>query len=58
MKLNYEIVKALRLSDVKERFASQGAELIANTPEQHATFLRAEIDKWERIAKLANARAD
>jgi len=58
MKLNHEIVKALHLSDVRERFASQGAELIANTPEQHATFLRAEIEKWERIAKLANARAD
>ena len=58
MKLNHEIVKALHLSDVMERFASQGAELIANTPEQHATFLMAEIKKWERIAKLANARAD
>jgi tripartite-type tricarboxylate transporter receptor subunit TctC len=58
MKLNTEIVKALNLPDVKERFASQGAELIGNTPEQHAAFLKMEMDKWEKIAKLSNAKAD
>ena len=58
MKLNTEIIKALNLPDVKERFASQGAELIGNTPEQHAGFLKTEMDKWEKIAKLSNAKAD
>jgi tripartite-type tricarboxylate transporter receptor subunit TctC len=58
MKLNAEIIKALNLPDVKERFASQGADLIGNTPEQHAAFLKTEMDKWEKIAKLSNAKAD
>ena len=58
MKLNAEIIKALHLPDVKERFASQGADLIGNTPEQHVAFLKTEIDKWEKIAKLSNAKAD
>ena len=58
MKLNAEIIKALNLPDVKERFASQGAELIGNTPEQHAAFLKTEMDKWEKIARLSNAKAD
>jgi tripartite-type tricarboxylate transporter receptor subunit TctC len=58
MKLNHEIVKVLNLADVKERFASQGAELVANTPEQHLAFLKTEIEKWDKIAKLSHAKAD
>jgi len=58
MKLNHEIVKALNTPDVKERFTSQGAEIIANLPEQHTAFLKAEMEKWARIAKLSNAKAD
>jgi tripartite-type tricarboxylate transporter receptor subunit TctC len=57
-RLNQEIVRALNLPDVRERFASQGAELVGNTPEQHAIFLRSEIDKWQRIAHLAHVKAD
>jgi tripartite-type tricarboxylate transporter receptor subunit TctC len=57
-RLNQEIVKALNLPDVKERFTAQGADIVANTPEQHLAFLKAEIEKWDRIAKQANAKAD
>ncbi len=57
-RLNREIVNALSQPDVRERFASQGAELIGNTPEQHEEFLRAEMAKWARIARLADAHAD
>jgi tripartite-type tricarboxylate transporter receptor subunit TctC len=58
MKLNHEIVKALNLPDVKERFASQGANLVGNTPEQHTAFLKAEMGKWNRIARLSHATVD
>ncbi len=57
-RLNRDIVNALNQPDVRERFASQGAELIGNTPEQHDKFLKAEMAKWARIARLADARAD
>ena len=57
-RLNRDIVNALGQPDVRERFASQGAELIGNTPEQHEEFLKAEMAKWARIARLADARAD
>jgi tripartite-type tricarboxylate transporter receptor subunit TctC len=57
-KLNQEIVKVLNLPDVRERFASQGATLIGNTPEQHSAFLRTEMEKWNRTAKLAHAKVD
>jgi tripartite-type tricarboxylate transporter receptor subunit TctC len=58
MKLNQEIVKALNLPDVKERFVSQGAVLIGNTPEQHSAFLKAEMDKWNKITRVSHAKAD
>jgi tripartite-type tricarboxylate transporter receptor subunit TctC len=57
-RLNRDIVNALGQPDVRERFASQGAELIGNTPEQHEEFLKAEMAKWARIARLADAHAD
>jgi tripartite-type tricarboxylate transporter receptor subunit TctC len=58
MKLNHEIVKALNLPDVRERFASQGADLVGNTPEQHTAFLKAEMGKWNGIARLSHATVD
>ena len=58
IKLNREIVKALGLPDVKERFASQGADLVGNTPDQHAAFLKAEMDKWSGIVRLSHAKID
>jgi tripartite-type tricarboxylate transporter receptor subunit TctC len=57
-RLNRETVKALNLPDVKERFTAEGADIVANSPEQHLAFLKAEIEKWDRIAKLSNAKAD
>jgi tripartite-type tricarboxylate transporter receptor subunit TctC len=57
-RLNHDIVNALSQPDVRERFESQGAELIGNTPEQHEEFLKVEMAKWARIARLANAHAD
>jgi tripartite-type tricarboxylate transporter receptor subunit TctC len=58
MKLNHEIVKALSLPDVKERFASQGADLVGNTPEQHTAFLKAEMGKWKGIVRISHATVD
>ncbi len=57
-RLNQEIVRALNLPDVHERFASQGADLVGNTPEQHAAFLKSEMDKWQRVARQANVKVD
>lgn len=57
-RLNHEIVKVLNLPDVRERFAALGADIVANTPEQHLAFLKAEMTKWDRIAKLSNTKAD
>jgi tripartite-type tricarboxylate transporter receptor subunit TctC len=57
-RLNSEMVKALNQPDVKERFASQGVELVGNKPEEFAAFLQKEHAKWSKVVKASGARAD
>ena len=57
-RLNGEIVKILNLPDIRERFASQGAEAAGGTPEQFAAFMREEISRWEPVVRKAGVKAD
>ena len=57
-RLNTEILKALRLAEVKERFQSLGTEVIGTTPEHLADFVRKELVKWNRTAKQAGAAVE
>jgi tripartite-type tricarboxylate transporter receptor subunit TctC len=56
--LNAETVKALRLPDLRERLASQGADALTSTPEQFATYVREELGKWTRVVKASGMKAD
>ena len=47
------LVKALNDPGVKGKLAEQGAEVVANTPEQHDAFNRAEIAKWIKVVREA-----
>lgn len=53
-----EINRALRQPEVVERLSSQGAQPHGGTPEETAAFLRAEIDKWAKVIKATNMKAD
>ena len=57
-RLHAESVKLLKLPDVKERLDAAGFEVIGNTPEQFAAFIRSEIDKWAKVVKASGARAE
>jgi tripartite-type tricarboxylate transporter receptor subunit TctC len=57
-RLNGEIVKTLRLPDVRERLSSLGADVVGNTPEQFAAFQKTDTAKWARIVKLSGAKID
>ena len=56
--LNAEIVRALKLPEVSERFAREGADLFGNSPEQFAVFLKSETTKWSKAVKTSGARPD
>lgn len=52
--LSEAIRKVLQMDDVKARFAEQGAEVVANTPEEMRTFMQSEREKWKSAIDLAD----
>ena len=57
-KLHTDIVKVLARPDVKERLAADGAEPVANTPEQFAAHIKAEIARWAPVVTASGAKPD
>jgi len=57
-KLNADTVRALADPDVKKRFADLGVEAVSSTPEQFASFIRAEMDKYTKLIREANIKVN
>ena len=54
----YRETAALVLSaEFKERLVQLGSDAVGSTPGQWGQFIKLEIDKWEKIAKLAGVKA-
>jgi len=47
--LNREIVRILNLPDVKERFTSNGYEVVGSTPDQFAERVKRDTEKYRKI---------
>jgi tripartite-type tricarboxylate transporter receptor subunit TctC len=56
-RLHREIVRIAALPDVRERLSALGFEPIASTPEEFADRIRWEIDKWAKVIRAANIKA-
>jgi len=50
-RLNTELVKTLRLPEIKERMAQQGAEPTPTTRQEFAAFQTAEFAKWTKAVR-------
>jgi tripartite-type tricarboxylate transporter receptor subunit TctC len=57
-RLNGDLVKILRMPDVRDTLANLGAEVVGNTPEQFAEFQRTDAAKWAKVVKASGARID
>jgi len=57
-RLNADIVRALRMPDLRERLESLGAELATGTPRDFADYIAREIPKWTKVVKDSGARAE
>jgi len=57
-RLNAEIVKAMALPDVKERFLSFGTDAATSSPEEFGRFLAGEVSKIGKIARDTGAKID
>jgi len=56
--LNKALVKVLNNPDVKAKIVAQGGEVVAETPEQFAGFIKAETAKWGKVVKESGASVD
>ena len=57
-RLNGEIVQSVALPNVREQLTKMGFEIVANTPEQFAVFLKEENVKWGKVVKDLGLRAE
>jgi tripartite-type tricarboxylate transporter receptor subunit TctC len=57
-KLNQTLVTAVTSPDLRERLLAQGAEPIANSPEEFLALLRDEIARWAKVARGAGIRPE
>lgn len=51
-------VRALQLPDVRKRMLDLGITPVGNSPEELAAIVRADLDKWTRVAKQAGVKAE
>jgi tripartite-type tricarboxylate transporter receptor subunit TctC len=58
VRLNLAIGEALSAGALKQRFATQGAEALHETPERFAEYLHAEVGKWAKVVKAAGIALD
>jgi tripartite-type tricarboxylate transporter receptor subunit TctC len=57
-RINAALLEAMKLPEVKARFAAIGAEPIGSTPAQLAAHLDGEMAKWGKIIQARGIRAD
>jgi len=57
-KLNAEVVRIVRLPEVRETLDAMGVEPIGNTSAQMAEWIRREIAKYGPVVKAANIKAE
>jgi tripartite-type tricarboxylate transporter receptor subunit TctC len=57
-RLHTEIVRIANTAEVKERLNGMGTDVVTNTPEQFAAYIKAEIAKWAKVIKDTGVRLE
>ncbi len=52
-KLNSALVQTLHDPVIRKTLIERGADPVGNTPEEHAAYIKSEIEKWQRVARAA-----
>ena len=52
-KLHSEVLKAMAVPSVKERFIAVGAELVGGSPEEFSAHIRSQLQRWPPVVKAA-----
>lgn len=57
-RLNADIAHVMGLAEIKSRLPPLGLEAAANSPEEFAAYLRADVAKWAKVVRESGARAE
>lgn len=57
-RIHGDFTRVLQERDIRDKISGMGADVVGNTPEQFAKFWRDESDKWGRVIREANIRAE
>jgi tripartite-type tricarboxylate transporter receptor subunit TctC len=57
-KIQQEIARLVKTPEFAERFANLGADAVASTPDEFATFTRSEHEKFAKLVKAANIQPE
>ncbi len=57
-RLNREIVRIMHLPEINARIVEQGAEIVADSPDQFGVFIKAELAKWTKIVRETRMRLE
>lgn len=57
-RLHAEVVRILKLPDVKDKLSGDGAEPVGSTPQEFRAYVDSELRKWSNLVKQAGIRAD
>ena len=53
-----DTAKVLQMPDIRDIWASQGADVGGQPPAEFAAFVRSEIEKWAKVVKTAGIKVD
>jgi tripartite-type tricarboxylate transporter receptor subunit TctC len=57
-RLSAEIAQILKLPEVRQRLVAEGAVPVGSTPQQYRHYLAEELQKWAKVARAINLKAD
>jgi tripartite-type tricarboxylate transporter receptor subunit TctC len=57
-RLNGEVQRIMQSPEIQKRLETEGAKFIPMTPDQFATFQKAELAKWAKTIKDSNIKVD
>jgi tripartite-type tricarboxylate transporter receptor subunit TctC len=57
-RLYQELSRVLRAPDMKQRLSAEGTEVVASMPEEFASYIKSETEKWAYVIKAAGIKPE